>query len=86
MANKIARMGDASDHGGVIISAASRTFINGKPAARKGDLHSCPRHGVTPIVSGSETVIIEGKPAVRVGDVAACGAVITSGSPDTNAG
>ncbi|MCE5313996.1 MAG: PAAR domain-containing protein [Armatimonadota bacterium] len=86
MASHIARLGDASDHGGVIISAASRTFINGKAAARKGDLHSCPRHGVTAIVSGSDTIIIEGQPAARVGDKTACGAVITSGSLDTSAG
>ncbi|MEN6358288.1 MAG: PAAR domain-containing protein [Armatimonadota bacterium] len=86
MTSSIARLGDGSDHNGVIITAASRTFINGKPAARKGDLHSCPMHGITPIISGSDRLLIEGQPAARVGDSAACGAVITSGSPDTSAG
>ncbi|MHB9037095.1 MAG: PAAR domain-containing protein [Armatimonadota bacterium] len=86
MASSIARLGDGSDHNGTIISAASRTYINGKPAARKGDLHSCPIHGVTPIISGSERLLIEGRSAARVGDSAACGAVITSGSPNSSSG
>ncbi|MHB1001986.1 MAG: PAAR domain-containing protein [Armatimonadota bacterium] len=85
MADSAARLGDTSSHGGTIISGASRTLINGIPAARKGDLHSCPieGHGVTQIVTGSDSVDIEGSPAARVGDSTGCGAVINSGSPDT---
>lgn len=83
-----ARLGDRTDHGGAIISGASRTTVNGMSAARKGDLHSCPLkgHGVTPIVTGSASVMIEGRPAVRVGDRTGCGAVITSGSPNVEVG
>jgi uncharacterized Zn-binding protein involved in type VI secretion len=79
-----ARLGDRSDHGGTIITAAARTYVNGIPATRKGDLHSCPikGHGVTAIVTGSEKTTIEGLPAARVGDRTGCGAVIISGSPD----
>jgi uncharacterized Zn-binding protein involved in type VI secretion len=84
MSGLIARLGDTSSHNGTIITAADQTFVNGKPAARKGDLHQCPMHGVTPIISGSNKVIIEGQPAARIGDMAACGAVITSGSPNTS--
>ncbi len=88
MGEAIARLGDRSDHGGQIISGAARTLVNGIPAARKGDQHSCPLdgHGVTPIVTGSDTTVIEGRPAARVGDRAGCGAVITSGSPNAEAG
>lgn len=88
MGEALARLGDTSDHGGQIITGAARTFINGIPAARKGDLHSCPieGHGITPIVTGSGKMNIEGQPAARVGDTTGCGAVITSGSPDTLAG
>ena len=88
MASPVARLGDKSSHGGTIISSASRTYINGKLVARKGDLHSCPikGHGVTPITSGSATVTIEGSPVARIGDSVGCGAVITSGSPDTESG
>lgn len=88
MGAAMARLDDSSDHGGQIITGAARTLINGKPAARKGDLHSCPLkgHGVTPITSGSQKTMIEGQPAARVGDSVGCGAVITLGSPDTEAG
>lgn len=83
-----ARLGDASDHGGQIITGAVRTLVNGIPAARKGDLHSCPieGHGVTAIETGSERTFIEGQPAARIGDSVGCGAIITSGSPDTLVG
>lgn len=85
MGRPLARLGDGSSHGGTIISGASRTLINGKPAARKGDLHSCPipGHGVTPITSGSSDTFIEGQPAARIGDSVGCGATITEASPDT---
>jgi len=80
-----ARLGDISSHGGVIITGASRTFDNGMPVARMGDLHVCPipGHGVTPIVTGSNKTLVEGKPLARVGDSTGCGAVIVSGSPNT---
>jgi len=82
----VARVGDTSDHNGVIISGANRTFVNGKAVARIGDMHSCPEHGISPITSGSSSVFVEGRAVARVGDTVACGAVITSGSPDTMVG
>jgi len=52
---------------------------------RMGDLHVCPipGHGVTPIVTGSLDTITEGLPNARVGDIIGCGAVIVTGSPNT---
>jgi len=63
-----------------------RTSVNGRPAARLGDLHACPipGHGLTPIVTGSMDTFTEGLPNARMGDLAACGAVIVTGSPNTN--
>lgn len=86
MSRKQARVGDPSTHGGVIVTGAARTLVNGKKAARLGDLHVCPipGHGVRPIVTGSPDTFIEGQKAARVGDRIACGAVIVDGSPDTN--
>ena len=80
-----ARLGDTSTHGGTIITGASRTFVNGLPVARMGDLHSCPipGHGVTPIITGSQTTITEGQPNARIGDVTGCGATIVTSSLDT---
>ena len=86
MARPQARLGDTSSHGGTIITGALRTMVNGRPAARMGDMHVCPIpfHGVTPIVTGSLNTITEGKPNARMGDIAGCGAVIVAGSLNTN--
>lgn len=84
----VARLGDPSDHGGVIITASEDVFANGIGVCRLGDLHSCPLpdHGVTPLVTASATVIVDGVGCVRVGDIAGCGAAISAGSPNVNAG
>ena len=56
-----------------------------KPAARQGDMHTCPAHEERrphkggPIIEGSPDVLIEGMPAARVGDKAQC----EVGGPDT---
>jgi uncharacterized Zn-binding protein involved in type VI secretion len=85
MARPQARLGDISSHGGIIITGAMRTVVNGMPVARFGDLHACPipGHGITPIVTGSLDTTTEGMPNARIGDVTGCGAVIVTGSPDT---
>jgi uncharacterized Zn-binding protein involved in type VI secretion len=78
-------MGDATSHGGLIVTGAMRTFVNGRPVARMGDLHACPipGHGVNPIVTGSLDTFTEGRPNARIGDTTACGAVIVTGSLNT---
>ena len=85
MARPQARLGDRSDHGGMIVSGASRTLVNGRPVARMGDKHDCPitGHGTTNIVSGSLDTQAEGRPNARVGDAVDCGARIITGSPNT---
>ena len=85
---RVARLGDTTDHGGVIITASQTVDANGIRVARKGDLHSCPipGHGVTAIVTGSSTVDVNGKPVARIGDVTGCGATIVSASPNVDAG
>lgn len=73
-----ARMGDLTSHGGVITGGLPIVIIEGQPAARVTDLHTCPMvdglkpHVGGPIVKGSMTVFIGGLPAARVGDLAAC--------------
>jgi len=75
MSRPVARLGDPSNHGGVIISSASRTMVNGILVARMGDLHACPLlgHGITPIITGSDKTLVEGEPIARVSDSAGCG-------------
>lgn len=82
-----ARMGDMTAHGGSIVVGCPTVLIGNLPAARVGDMHTCPMvnpgsppppHVGGPIAKGSATVIIGGMPAARVGDMATC-----SGPPDT---
>ncbi len=83
-----ARMGDTTAHGGSIVVGFPQVLIGGQPAARVGDMHTCPM--VTPAVPpvphvggpilppGGVTVLIGGMPAARMGDMATC-----AGPPDT---
>lgn len=73
--------GDATDHGGKVLTGATTTDTHGKRIARVGDQVSCPKKGhggTTVIVSGDPTVLIDGSPAARHGDVTACGAKLIS--------
>ena len=83
----VARLGDVSSHGGVIISSGTfyRDSFDNKLVARRGDLHSCPlpRHGITPIVTASSKVRSERKAVAGITSVCGCGAVITTGSTTT---
>jgi uncharacterized Zn-binding protein involved in type VI secretion len=87
MALKLSRLGDTSNHGGVIITASSSVMINGKGAVRQGDLHSCPLHGhgVTPMTHVTATTkwTVDGRNGINEGDQAQCGAAMVVGSPDT---
>ena len=84
MTKPAARLGDMTAHGGVIVVGAPTVLIGGAPAARLGDMHTCPMvtglvpHVGGPITLGSATVFIAGAPAARVGDMATC-----VGPPDT---
>ena len=87
MTKPAARMGDATAHGGVIVAGFPTVLIAGQPAARLGDMHTCPMvtpgvppipHVGGPITMGSATVLIGGQPAARMGDMATC-----VGPPDT---
>lgn len=93
---KAARLADScAGHGCFpatpIIAGSGDVSINGKPAARKGDLvllHACPcpnmPHGFhsRAISAGSSNVSINGKPAARVGDAIGCGGSVAAGSGD----
>lgn len=81
-----ARVGDETDHPGVIVGPGIPTvLIAGRPAAVVGDTHTCrfpppAIHPATPIIVGSATVLIGGRQAARVGDHAGCGATIVMGA------
>jgi uncharacterized Zn-binding protein involved in type VI secretion len=75
----VIRLGDTSDHGGQVITSASRTYYNDKLVARIGDILDCPLHGPNPIVEGSAKQVVEDSPVAREGDHAACGAALIHG-------
>ena len=83
----IARLTDTSNHGGVITTSATKTFVNGKLVARVGDLHSCPLpgHGITAILTGSNKFTCEGAVVAVIGSITGCGATINSGGATSTA-
>lgn len=68
-------LGDVTDHGGTVTSAAPVATAGGKPIARVGDMVSCPRcHGDFPIVQGNPAMTFDGAAAAYHGCAVACGA------------
>lgn len=79
----IVRLDDTSDHGGRVITSASKTYAEGMLVARIGDILACPLHGPNPIVEGSPDTYCEGPAVARHGDHTACGAALISGAVKT---
>lgn len=77
-----ARLGDSTEHGGVIVAGLPTVLIGGMPAARITDMHTCPMvtpgvppvpHAGGPIIGpGMPTVLIGGLPAAVMGDKVTC--------------
>ena len=65
--------------GPVMPPGAPTVLIEGKPAARLGELCTCVGAFDT-IANGSTSVLIGGKPAARAGDSTAHGGTILTGS------
>lgn len=83
-----ARVGDTSNHGGVIAGPGEATvLIGGMPACVMLDTHVCSlppnahQPTASPMMGGSGTVMIGGKPAIRTTDTAICGAMAAVGEP-----
>lgn len=97
-----ARLGDPTNHGGVIGSpppsaaaAVSTVLIGGKPAAVTGSLHVCPSgphallgpgNVLLPNPPTTGVVLIGGLPAARMGDKTSCGATVAAGAPTVRIG
>jgi uncharacterized Zn-binding protein involved in type VI secretion len=81
MALKIIVLGDATDHGGKVISGSPVHDIGGKPVARLGDTVDCPVHGENRIVSAHPALTAGGVPVAVDGCESECGSrLIGSGS------
>ena len=80
MALPIVRLGDATSHGGKVISASTTHLIGGIGIARVGDEVTCPisGHGVNAIVEGAATYLIGGRMVALHGHRSACGCMLIS--------
>ena len=76
--NPAIRLGDSTDHGGIVITALANMDVQGKQVAADGCLVQCPKcKGVFPIVNASG-VDVGGKKTAHHGDLTACGASLIS--------
>ncbi|MCA8253238.1 PAAR domain-containing protein [Burkholderia sp. AU31624] len=66
--------GDATSHGGTILSGSDRIKVKGRRAARIGDKVSCLIHGDNEIFEGSGRLKDGATPLSRDGDHTRCGA------------
>ncbi len=72
---RVIRVGDMTTHGGSVIEGDPTMIINGRAAARVGDLVACPVClGVYPIIEGNPGLTSNGKPIAYEGCRTACGA------------
>lgn len=80
---RIIRLGDATSHGGKVVSATSHVIVGGIPVARLGDSCTCPKrgHNNCVIVEGDPNWTIDGIPVALEGHKISCGAVLISSMP-----
>ncbi|EPA1864981.1 PAAR domain-containing protein [Klebsiella michiganensis] len=86
MGKKIVVLGDATSHGGKVVSVSSTFEIEGKNVALLNDSVSCPEHGSNPIVECDMSYEENGRGIVAHGCKSACGSVIFASLPDVDIG
>jgi len=76
----VIRLGDATSHGGKVISAAPQAVVHDIAVARQGDKCFCPIAGHSPcfIVEGDPLVLVDGRPVAFEGHKTSCGASLIS--------
>ncbi|KVN13152.1 hypothetical protein WT09_18045 [Burkholderia stagnalis] len=81
----IIRVGDATSHGGKVVTGSAVSEVMGRPVARLGDMCVCPisGHQACFIAEGDPQVIVDGKPAAFDGHKTSCGAMLISSVPSS---
>lgn len=75
----VIRLGDATSHGGKVVSVVHKPTDMDKPIACIGDMTVCPLcKGTFPIAEGDPTCTIEGTPVAFDGHKTSCGASLIS--------
>lgn len=75
----VIRLGDSTSHGGKVVKVVATSHtIDGLPAARVGDLCSCPveGHDECTIAEGNSSHVIDGIPVAYEGHKTSCGAAL----------
>ncbi|HWV02915.1 PAAR domain-containing protein [Ralstonia sp.] len=84
MSAEIIRVGDPTDHGGVVLDGIPGTDLYGLPIAGIGNMVMCPKcHGPFPIIEGAANYEVNGVKVALRGMKTACGAVLIAGNPRT---
>ena len=74
-------LGDATSHGGAVITASSSFDLEGRPAALLYDRVSCPQHGENRIIEAGDELLDDDSPIVVDRCKTECGSyVIASAS------
>lgn len=78
---KVIRLGDATSHGGRVVSTGATQFtVDGIAVARVGDLCSCPMkgHDNCVIAEGNPLHVIDGIAVAYEGHKTTCGAALVA--------
>ncbi|BDH45595.1 hypothetical protein TUM12370_16390 [Salmonella enterica subsp. enterica serovar Choleraesuis] len=87
MGKYVVVQGDATSHGGKVISASSSFDISGKKAALLNDTVSCPVHGMNKIIECDVSAYEEnGRGIVFHGCRTQCGASVIASKQDMEVG
>ncbi|MBY4730387.1 PAAR domain-containing protein [Cupriavidus pauculus] len=73
-----ARLGDPTSHDGMVKTASSTFFVDGRRVALIGDIVTCPKHGDNPITESGEGYSENGRSLAVHGCRSQCGSVILS--------
>jgi uncharacterized Zn-binding protein involved in type VI secretion len=76
------RVGDATTHGGVVVTGSATLKEDGIPVSRKGDTVTCPlcKPHVFVIAEGDERSLDDGIPIAAEGHKTTCGAKLIAAS------
>jgi uncharacterized Zn-binding protein involved in type VI secretion len=81
----VIRIGDATSHGGRVVTGQDQSTVMGRAVACVGDKCTCPwsGHKDCVIIEGDENVCINGRAVAFDGHKTSCGATLISSVPSS---
>lgn len=86
MARNIILVGDATSHGGAVVTGSESDRVDGRAIARQGDGVRCPIHGLKRIVEGDASTLLHGRPIALEGHRTECGATLIGNTANGTVG